>query len=44
MLDRPELSVNESYRETAEAWLAAFDAALKKRSAVELSWLQIRSM
>src|SRR5689334_17371065 len=29
----------ESYRETTEAWLAAFDAALANRSAAELSQL-----
>jgi cation diffusion facilitator CzcD-associated flavoprotein CzcO len=39
MLDRPGLSIEETYRETAESWLAAFDAALEKRSAAELSRL-----
>jgi len=37
MLDRPGLLPEESYRETTEAWLAAFDAALANRSAAELS-------
>ena len=39
MLDRPGLSPTESYRETTEAWIAAFDAALHARSAAELSQL-----
>src|SRR3954463_6257833 len=39
MLDRPGLSLEENYRETTEAWLAAFDAALAKGSAAELSQL-----
>src|SRR3954466_15417782 len=39
MLDRPGLLPEESYRETTEAWLAAFDAALAKGSAAELSQL-----
>src|SRR5882757_8831395 len=39
MLDRPGLLREESYRETTEAWLAAFDAALANRSAAELSQL-----
>ena len=39
MLDRPGLLPEESYRETTEAWLAAFDAALSRRSAAELSQL-----
>ena len=33
MLDRPGLLPEESHRETTEAWLAAFDAALHARSA-----------
>ena len=37
MLDRPGLLPDESYRETTEAWLAAFDAALRAQSASELS-------
>jgi hypothetical protein len=39
MLDRPGLLREESYRETTEAWLAAFDAAVRARSAAELSQL-----
>ena len=39
MLDRPGLLPEESYRETTEAWLGAFDAALANRSAAELSQL-----
>src|SRR5262245_33574285 len=39
MLDRPGLSPEESYRETTEAWLGAFDAALEQRSAAKLSQL-----
>jgi len=39
MLDRPGLLPEESYRETAEAWLAAFDAAVRARSAQELARL-----
>ena len=39
MLDRPGLSPEETLRETTEAWLAAFDAAVVKRSAAELSQL-----
>src|ERR1044071_9326766 len=39
MLDRPALSPEESYRETTEAWLATFDAALAQRSAAKLSQL-----
>jgi cation diffusion facilitator CzcD-associated flavoprotein CzcO len=39
MLDRPGPLPEESYRETTEAWLAAFDAALANRSAAELSQL-----
>ena len=30
MLDLPGLLPEGSYRETTEAWLAAFDAALRK--------------
>jgi len=37
MLDRPGLPPEEITRETTEAWLAAFDAALHARSAAELS-------
>ncbi len=39
MLDRPGLLPEEITRETTEAWLAAFDAALRARSASELSEL-----
>jgi hypothetical protein len=39
MLDRPGLLPEEITRETTEAWLAAFDAALRARSAAELSQL-----
>ena len=39
MLDRPGLLPEEITRETTEAWLAAFDAALANRSAAELSQL-----
>ena len=39
MLDRPGVLPEESLRETTEAWLAAFDAALLSRSAAELSQL-----
>ena len=39
MLDRPGLLPEESYRETTEAWLAAFGAALANGSATELSQL-----
>src|SRR3954447_15074565 len=39
MLDRPGVLLEENHRETTEAWLAAFDAALANRSAAELSQL-----
>ena len=39
MLDRSGLSDEESLRETAQAWFAAFRTALDRRSAAELSWL-----
>src|SRR6185312_1916711 len=39
MLDRPGLLPQESYREITETWLAAFDAAVRARSAAELSAL-----
>jgi len=39
MLDRPGVLREENHRETTEAWLAAFDAALANRSAAELSQL-----
>ena len=37
MLDRPGLLPEEIIRETTEAWLAAFEAALRARSVAELS-------
>ena len=39
MLDRTGVLPEESFRETTEAWLATFDAAVVKRSATKLSEL-----